>query len=185
MQTTRASTTPAEPLPIDVQHGLDEPGHGDRNHPDAGQRIAASPGAGWPMRRVQHMSVEPGSPPRADTRGSAFKREPLPTGGEPVFERTVDDAAKSTTPEAKPRRAAIRSLVVAGVSTAARMADNPGLAVLLVSDAIAAFERTGADGVHHGAEQMHGASPSGLHGEFQRMRSAADVPAMQPAGVAA
>jgi nicotinamidase-related amidase len=52
------------------------------------------------------------------------------------------------------------------VSTTARMAGNFGFETWFMADATATFDRTGPDGRHYTAEQMHDAALASLHGEF-------------------
>ena len=98
-----------------------------------------------------------------------------------MFRKTVNSAFIGTALEAHLHREGIRSLVIAGlitdhcVSTTARMAGNLGFDVVVVADATATFERTGPDGVHHTAEQMHRSALASLHGEFAQVRFAGDV----------
>jgi nicotinamidase-related amidase len=179
--------TPPDPalLLIDVQQGLDEPRWGARNNPDAERRIAellaAWREAGRAVIHVQHLSLEPTSPLRADRPGHAFKPEATPREGEPIFRKHVNSAFIGTGLEAHLRERGIRSLVMAGittdhcVSTTARMAANLGFEVTVVSDATATFERRGPDGAHYDAELMHGAALASLHGEFARVRTAREV----------
>ena len=163
-------------LLIDVQQGLDDPRYGARNNPDAEQRIAdllaAWRDARRPVIHVQHLSLEPQSPLRAEAPGHAFKVEALPMPGEPVFRKHVNSAFIGTELEAHLRARGIGSLVIAGittdhcVSTTARMAGNLGFAVTVVDDATATFERRGPDGAHYSADLMHRAALASLHGEF-------------------
>ncbi|HET7457849.1 MAG TPA: cysteine hydrolase family protein [Gemmatimonadaceae bacterium] len=172
-------------LLVDVQQGLDDPKWGARNNPDAERRIAdllaAWRAAGRPVIHVQHLSLVPDSPLRADRPGNAFKPEAVPLAGEPVFRKHVNSAFIGTDLETYLRANAIDSLVVAGittdhcVSTTVRMAGNLGFAVTVVEDATATFERDGPDGVHYSADVMHRAALASLHGEFATVRSARDV----------
>lgn len=187
--------SPLALLVIDVQKGLDDPRWGVRNNPKAEQQIGALLGAWrrvkWPIIHVQHMSQEPSSPLRPDDPGNAFKPEAMPQEDEPVFQKTVNSAFIGTTLEDHLRRAGIRALVLAGlttdhcVSTTARMAGNLGFEVVVVEDATATFERTGPGGARYSAEQMHGTALASLHGEFAQVLSARDVLARLPAGAAA
>ena len=178
-------------LVIDVQRGMDDPRWGERNNPQAEQRIADLLAAwranGRPVIHVQHASLEPKSPLRADAPGYAFKGEALPRPGEPVFRKHVNSAFIGTELEAYLHDNGIDTLVMAGittdhcVSTTARMAGNLGFAVTVVEDATATFERTGPDGTHYSAELMHQVSLASLHGEFATVRSTDDVLSSVPA----
>lgn len=179
-------------LLVDVQQGLDDPRWGARNNPDAERRIAellaAWRAAGRPVIHVQHLSLEPRSPLRADAPGHAFKAEAFPRAGEPVFRKHVNSAFIGTGLEAHLRANGIEALVVVGlttdhcVSTTVRMAGNLGFAVTVVEDATATFERRGPDGTHYGADVMHRVALASLHGEFAAVRSARDVLAAVEAG---
>ena len=172
-------------LVIDVQQGLDDPRCGERNNPGAERNIAALLGA-WrrtrrPVIHVQHMSTEPDSPLRSDRPGNAFKPEALPGAGEPVFQKTVNSAFIGTALEAHLRAEGIDTVVIAGmttdqcVSSTTRMAANLGFTAIVVSDGTATFERTGPDGEHYTAEQMHRHELASLHLEFATIRRTGEV----------
>jgi nicotinamidase-related amidase len=179
------SDAPAALLVIDVQQGLDDPKYGRRNNPDAervmARLLAAWRSAGWPVIHVQHMSITPGSPLRPELAGNALKPEVMPRAGEPLFQKTVNSAFVGTGLQSFLRDAGIRRLVLTGlttdhcVSATARTASDLGFEVVVVSDATATFERTGADGQWYSAEQMHGAALASLHGEFGRVEGSAEV----------
>jgi nicotinamidase-related amidase len=178
-------TSHAALLLVDVQQGLDHPRWGKRNNPGAERNIAsllaAWRRAGRPVIHVQHMSVERDSPLRPELPGNAFKPEAAPLPGEPIFRKTVNSAFIGTTLEAHLRAQRIDALVIVGlttdhcVSTTTRMAGNLGFRVTLVSDATATFERTGPDGAHHSAEQMHQLALASLHREFATVRGTDEV----------
>ena len=172
-------------LLIDIQQGLDDAYWGARNNPDAERHIAALLAA-WrhtkrPVIHVQHMSQTPNSPLRPDQPGNAFKPEAAPKSGEPVFQKTVNSAFIGTMLEAHLRDHRIDTVVIVGlttdhcVSTTTRMAANLGFTAIVVSDATATFERTGPDGEHHSAEQMHKLALASLHGEFATVRRTSEV----------
>lgn len=161
---------------VDVQEGFDNPAWGARNNPQAEDNIARLLAAwrrtGRPVFHIQHLSVEPNSPLRPGQPGSAIKASVQPQGSEPVITKHVNSAFIGTDLEARLRAAGINSVVVVGlttmhcVSTTARMAGNLGFSTLVVSDATAAFERTGHDGQQFPAQVVHDVALAELHGEF-------------------
>jgi nicotinamidase-related amidase len=163
-------------LVIDVQQGFDDPRWGRRNNPELETRVAELLAA-WrlanrPVLHARHMSTLPASPLRPGQLGNAFKADAAPRPGEPVIEKRVNSCFIGTTLYADLCRARIGGLVLAGlttnhcVSTTARMAGNLGFAVWVISDATAAFDRTGPDGVLYPANLVHAMALSDLHGEF-------------------
>ncbi len=172
-------------LLIDVQKGLDDPSLGTRNNPHAESNIALLLAAwrrrGLPVIHVRHNSTEPDSPLRPELPGNAFKEEARPLPAEQQFSKSVNSAFIGTGLEEHLHQEAISSLVVAGltsdhcVSTTTRMAENLGFEVTLVSDATAAFERTGHDGTHYTADEMHRISLASLNGEFCTIRSTEEL----------
>lgn len=172
-------------LLIDVQQGLDDPKYGARNNPEAEGLIAALlaswRAAGRPVIHVQHLSLEPRSPLRAESPGHAFKPEAKPIPGEPVFQKHANSAFIGTDLEAHLRQHGIASLVVAGITTdhcvssTVRMAANLGFTVTVVEDATATFERVGPDGRSYSADLMHRVALASLHGEFATVKPARDV----------
>jgi nicotinamidase-related amidase len=172
-------------LIVDVQKGLAQPSLGQRNNPRAETQMASLLAA-WreqqaPVIHIRHCSTEADSPLRPELPGNAFKEEVLPAAGEKVFEKTVNSAFIGTGLEKYLRGAGISRLVVVGlttdhcVSATTRMASDLGFDVTLVSDATAAFERTGYDGIHYSAEDIHRVNLVSLDGEFCAVRSTADI----------
>jgi nicotinamidase-related amidase len=183
--TTAPMSANAALLIIDVQLGMDDPRCGARNNPGAEQNMSALLAA-WrrtsrPVIHVQHMSVTPGSPLGPDQPGNAIKPEVAPRPGEPLFQKTVNSAFIGTALEEHLRARQIHGVVIVGmttdqcVSTTARMASNLGFATTVIADATATFDRTGPDGEHFSAEQMHRIELASLHGEFATVRKTADV----------
>src|SRR5262249_50913868 len=161
---------------LDVQQGFDAPTWGWRNNAGMEESIADLLGA-WrsrdlPVVHVQHMSTEPGSPLRPNQPGNAFKIETGPRPGERVIQKRVHSCFIGTSLEAELRGAGHNTLVIVGlttnhcISTSARMAANLGFDVWVVSDATAAFDRVGPDGIRDPAELVHLMALSDLHGEF-------------------
>lgn len=170
---------------IDVQQAFNHPSWGQRNNPAAETNIAAVLAA-WraserPLFHIQHRSQRPGSLFHPDGPGFAFKPEARPLAGEPVIYKNVNSAFIGTDLEQRLRDAGIGTVVVMGittdhcVSTTTRMAGNFGFDTYLVSDATCTFERTGPDGRHYTAEQMHDTALASLHGEFATVITTADA----------
>lgn len=172
-------------LIIDVQKGLAEASLGSRNNPDAEANISTLLDAwreqGHPVIHIRHCSVEPGSPLRPELPGNDYKDEVRPLPGEKEFTKTVNSAFIGTGLEQYLRSCNISALVIVGlttdhcVSASTRTASDLGFDVILVSDATAAFERTGYDGVHYSAEDIHRINLVSLDGEFCVLRSTAEV----------
>ena len=163
-------------LVIDVQKGFDDSSWGRRNNPAMEAHVAELLDA-WrasrrPVLHARHMSTLPASPLRPGPRGNDFKGDAAPRPGERVIEKRVNSCFIGTTLDEHLCRSGIGGLVLAGlttnhcVSTTARMAGNLGYAVWVVSDATAAFDRKGPDGVLYPASLVHAMALSDLHGEF-------------------
>lgn len=161
---------------IDIQKGFDEPCWGNRNNPDAENNARRLLDAwrrfGNPIFHVQHLSVKPDSPLRPKSPGSAIKDIVKPIPGEPVITKNVHSAFIGTDLELRLRADKITQVVLAGitsdhcVNTTTRMAANLGFAAFIVSDATVAFERTGPDGRHWSADDIHSAALASLHNQF-------------------
>ena len=163
-------------LIIDVQQGMDELCWGRRNNPQAEDNIARLLTA-WrqsnrPVVHVQHLSRLPDSPLRASHPGSAIKDAVQPQAGEVLVCKHVNSAFIGTDLEQQLREQGYDTLVIVGlttphcVSTTTRMAGNLGFRTFIVSDATAAFDMIGHDGVKFSAEQIHAVSLATLHDEF-------------------
>jgi nicotinamidase-related amidase len=170
---------------IDVQRAFNDPSWGQRNNPEAESNIAALLG-GWrasgrALFHIQHRSQRRGSLFNPDGPGFAVKPEARPLDGEPVLYKNVNSAFIGTDLEQRLRRAGIETVVVIGittdhcVSTTTRMAGNFGFDTFIVSDATFTFERTGPDGRHYTAEQMHATALASLNGEFAAVVSTAEA----------
>ena len=170
---------------IDVQQGFLDPRWGQRNHPEAEERIAALLAA-WraarmPLVHVRHASRSPGGAFRAGTPGFAFKPEAAPLEGETVITKEVNSGFIGTALERHLREGGIDTVVLCGlttdhcVSTTARMAGNLGFDTIVVEDACATHERTGPEGRHFTAEEMHATALASLNGEFARVTGTAEL----------
>jgi nicotinamidase-related amidase len=172
-------------LIIDVQKGLDDPSLGKRNNPEAESNIALLLSA-WrkhelPIIHIRHCSVEPNSSLRPELPGNAFKEEAQPLPGEKQFSKSVNSAFIGTGLEKYLQAHDISSLVIVGlttdhcVSASTRVASDLGFHVTLISDATAAFEREGYDGVLYSADDIHNVNLVSLDGEFCTVRSTEEV----------
>ncbi len=166
-------------LIIDVQQGLADASLGQRNNPDAEANMARLLGAWrkqqWPIIHIRHCSVEPDSTLRPELPGNAYKDEVRPLPGEKEFTKTVNSAFIGTGLEQYLRANDLSALVIVGlttdhcVSASTRMASDLGFDVTLVSDATAAFERSGYDGKHYSGDEIHRVNLVSLDGEFCRL----------------
>ena len=172
-------------LVIDVQKGLADPSHGQRNNPQAETNMASLLGA-WrarqcPVVHIRHCSTEADSLLRPELPGNAFKDEVEPLPFETVIEKNVNSAFIGTGLEQYLREIGCARLVVVGlttdhcVSATTRMASDLGFDVTLVSDATAAFGRTGFDGRHYSSDEIHRVNLVSLEREFCDIRSTAEV----------
>ena len=170
---------------VDVQHAFDNPVWGSRNNPTAEQKIAELLAA-WrsralPIIHIQHLNPNPKSIFNRDQPGFRIKDEAMPLGGEPVLFKSVNSAFIGTDLEERLRSRGTRVIVIAGittdhcVSTTTRMAGNLGFDTYIVSDATATFERTGPDGRHWSAEDMHDTALASLDKEFATVVTTAEV----------
>jgi nicotinamidase-related amidase len=168
--------SPAVLVVIDVQKAFDLGGWGSRNNPQAEARIAellrAWRAAGWPVIHVHHVNPAHGSRFNPGGPGIQPKEEVLPVPGELIVQKSVNSAFIGTDLEARLRALGSPALVIVGlttdhcVSTTVRMAGNFGFETYLVSDATATFERTGPNGRHYTADEMHDTALTSLHEEF-------------------
>jgi nicotinamidase-related amidase len=170
---------------IDVQQAFNDPSWGRRNNPDAEYNIAkllaAWRNSGRPLIHVHHRSPRPESLFHPSRAGFQVKEEAEPLPGEAIVYKDVNSSFIGTDLEQQLRSKGTTTLVIAGittdhcVSTTARMAGNLGFSTHLVGDATATFERTGHDGKHFTAEQMHETALTSLHGEFATVLNTTDL----------
>jgi len=169
---------------VDVQDGLDDPIHGERNNPDAEQNMARLL-ADWrkhnrPIFHIQHMSTQPESKLRPDLPGNKIKDIVAPQGNEPLIQKTVSNAFVGTDLEQRLRNQGIESVIVVGlttehcVSSTVRLASDLGFETHIVADATACHEHH-FEGIHYPAETVHKNALVALQGEFATIVSTEDL----------
>jgi nicotinamidase-related amidase len=170
---------------IDMQKGMRFDSLPPRNNPEAEENIArlqeAWRRAGNLVVAVRHISRSPTSVFAPGQSGVEFQERLAPLPHEHVVEKNVPDAFINTGLERWLHARAIRSLVIAGVSTnnsveaTARTAGNLGFATVVVSDATFTFDKHDFGGTLYSAEQVHLMALANLHGEYAEVRTTADV----------
>ena len=127
------------------------------------------------------LIVKAGGRFHPDAPGFAVKPEARELPGEIIITKQVNSAFIGTDLEARLRAGGITTVVIVGittdhcVSTTTRMAGNLGFDTIIVSDATATFERTGPDGRHYSADEMHDTALASLSGEFATVMSTAQI----------
>ncbi|MCP8970770.1 cysteine hydrolase family protein [Ectobacillus ponti] len=164
-------------ITIDVQQGFHDSYWGKRSNPQAEGQIAALLAA-WrqrnlPIFHVQHLSLQPESPLYYQKpEGIAFMDCMGLQPDEDIVQKNVNSAFIGTNLEQKLRAQSIESVVIIGfstqhcISTTTRMSGNLGFHTFVVSDATAAFDVTGPNGVYYPADTVHDVSLATLHREF-------------------
>ena len=174
-------------LLIQVQKAWDEAHWGPRSHPGAeagiAQLLAAFREAGRPVVHIRHDAADPHSPFHPREPGHAFKPEAGPLEGEQVLGKSGHSAFSGTGLESLLRGLGVDRLVVAGfsaadaVSATVMAAADLGFKVLLMEDAIVAFEVEDTRGRVLSPEEVHRAVMAGLHGAFG---AAMELPGLLP-----
>jgi nicotinamidase-related amidase len=163
---------------IDIQKGFSNIDYwgGDRNNPDAevnAQKLLNT----WrkfhlPLFHVQHCSSNPSSILAPGSPGNMFKEEVTPLAGEPIIQKNVNSAFIGTELKKLLDEQKIHTLVILGlttehcVSTTARMSGNYGYHTFVVSDATAAFNKTGINNEKYNAETIHLTALAMIKDEF-------------------
>lgn len=170
---------------IDLQKAIDHPDWGERNNPDAEERIAELLEV-WrrlkmPLLHVKHMSKEPNSNYRPGQEGNDFKEVAQPRAEEEVLEKGTNSAFIGTGLERTLNQRGITEIVVAGVITnnsveaTARMSGNLGFRTLVVSDATFTFEKHDYAGQLRTAQEVHHISLANLSGEYAEVACTSEV----------
>jgi nicotinamidase-related amidase len=172
-------------LIIDVQEGMHEPSMGSRNNPDAertlGQVLAAWRSANRPLIHVRHNSTRPDSVFHPAHPGNEIQPFAQPRAGEVLIEKQANCAFVGTDLEQRLRTSGTTTLVITGfvtnhcVETTARIAGDLGFTTYVVSDACAAFDRTGPAGQQFSGELIHNVSLTSIHDEFATVVTASEV----------
>ncbi|MBC6408396.1 MAG: cysteine hydrolase [Rhodobacteraceae bacterium] len=187
--------TPALIL-VDIQMAFHDRAYwGARNNDDA-ETKAAQLLRHWrakaaPLVHIRHISTNPNSPLAANKPGTAFMEALAPLAGETVFEKSANAAFIGTPLNSHLRGLGLTQVVICGlttphcVSSTCRMAANLGFATTLAHDACAAFTSCAATGWNPalpamGAEDIHNAAVSHLHGECLTARATGDILADLP-----
>ena len=170
---------------VDVQQGFDDPAWGERNNPDAEERIARLldfwRASDRPIVHLRHDSTEFDSPLRPDRPGNASKPEVEPKEGEAVLGKEVNSGFVRTDLEARLHGVGAERVTLVGlttdhcVSTTARTAANLGFETVVVTDATATFDREGPSDVELSARESHDAALAHLHEEFASIVDTADL----------
>jgi len=169
---------------VDVQEGLDDSIHGDRNNPSAEHNMARLL-AEWrkskrPIFHVQHMSTEPESKLRPELPGNKIKDIVAPQGDEPLIQKTVSNGFVGTDLEKRLRDQGVESVIVVGlttehcVSSTVRLASDLGFETMIVADATACHEHY-FNGEHYPAETVHKNALVALQGEFAQVVNTDDL----------
>jgi nicotinamidase-related amidase len=163
---------------IDIQKGFDDIAYwgGQRNNPgaedNAGRLLNFWRQHALPFFHIRHCSSNPNSILAEGNTGNQFKDQVAPKDGEPVIKKNVNSAFIGTNLKEQLDNAGIKKVVIVGlitdhcVSTTTRMAGNYGYDTYIVSDATAAFCKTGIDGQVYSAELIHDTALASLNHEF-------------------
>ena len=171
-------------LVIDMQQGFDAPGRPSLSaNPDApALRLLESwRSHGGAVIMVRHDSLEPGSPFAPGHPGNALREGFSPRPGEALIGKSVNSAFIGTDLELRLRRLGVECLVMCGmtsdqcVSTTVRMGSNLGYRVLVASDACAAYDQPGLDGIMIPGAQIHAVHMATLANEFAEVLPVAAI----------
>ncbi|WP_024770904.1 cysteine hydrolase family protein [Aquimarina macrocephali] len=170
-------------LLIDIQKGFENIAHwgGERNNPDAETNMEKLL-VFWrahhlPVFHIKHCSTSPASPLAKGNIGNEFMDFNTPLAHEPVIEKDVNSAFIGTNLKEQLEQKNIDTLVIIGlttdhcVSTTTRMAGNFGFKTYLIEDAVATFNKVGANGQNYDAQLIHDTAIASLKDEFATILS--------------
>lgn len=161
---------------IDMQKCMADPAAGQRNNPQAEQRIGtlldAWRQAGATLVHVHHLSRHRASGFWPGQRGAEFQDALAPLAGEHIVAKNVPDAFVNSALERWLRVRGITRLLIAGVSTnnsveaSARSAGNLGFQTQVLADATFAFAMPDYAGTPRSADDVHAMALANLDGEY-------------------
>ncbi|MDY8137343.1 cysteine hydrolase family protein [Aquimarina sp. 2201CG5-10] len=165
-------------LLIDIQKGFEDVPYwgGERNNPHAEGNMEKLLQL-WrkhqlPVFHIKHCSTNPVSPLAKGNPGNDFMDFNVPANNEPIIEKDVNSAFIGTDLQQQLKDQKIDNLVIVGlttdhcVSTTTRMAGNFGFDTYLVEDAVATFNKVGANGENYSAQLIHDTAIASLKDEF-------------------
>lgn len=170
---------------IDLQQAIDHPSWGQRNNPDAEDKISFLLET-WrrrelPILHVKHMSTEADSHYHPERASNAFKAFAQPQPHEEVLEKDTNSAFIRTGLEQQLRERNINEIVIVGVITnnsveaTARMAGNLGFRTIVVSDGTYTFGKADYAGQWRTADDVHNMTLANLSGEYAEVLCATEV----------
>ncbi|WP_312305374.1 cysteine hydrolase family protein [Chryseobacterium sp.] len=174
-------------LLIDIQKGFLDENYwgGNRNNKDA-EKISGKILERWrnlnlPIFHIRHSSTNLSSKLHETHPGFEFNEYVLPQNDECVITKNVNSAFIGTDLKEKLDLKKINTVVILGittnhcVSTTTRMAGNFGYETYVVSDATAAFDKTGIYGEKYDAELVHLMALANLNEEFATILNIEDL----------
>ncbi|MGN7867001.1 cysteine hydrolase family protein [Chryseobacterium sp. 22458] len=174
-------------LLIDIQKGFLDENYwgGNRNNKDA-EKISGKILERWrnlnlPIFHIRHSSTNLSSKLHETQPGFEFNEYVLPQNDECVITKNVNSAFIGTDLKEKLDLKKINTVVILGitinhcVSTTTRMAGNFGYETYVVSDATAAFDKTGIHGEKYDAELVHLMALANLNEEFATILNTEDL----------
>ncbi len=134
-----------------------------------------------PVFHIKHCSTNPASPLSKNDPGNQFKDFIIPKETETIIEKEVNSAFIGTNLKEQLEHNNIDTLVIVGlttdhcVSTTTRMAGNFGYTTFLIEDAVATFNKTGANGQNYSAQLIHDTAIASLKDEFATILSTESI----------